>query len=347
MSQDNIVSAWEERMNERAVAHGGDLDRARRRFPDAPEPWIDLSTGINPSAYPLPPLAPDVWIRLPQSGDVAGLEMVAAGAYGAAPGGQIVAAPGTQALIQWLPRLFAAKRVGILQTTYEEHAAAWRGTGAVVENVKEPSALAEFDVAILVNPNNPDGRLIAPADLTSLAQHFAASGGLLVIDEAFMDVAPGQSFAPHLPGRGTVILRSFGKIFGLAGLRLGFAITGPDFTETLRGALGPWPVSGPAIRVGTLALQDRHWLTRATERLARDAARLDEMLDGSGFTVCGGTILFRLVAHPDAARWFERLGRAGILVRRFDERPDQLRFGLPGSDEAWQRLSAVLVRARD
>src|SRR5437660_3393612 len=172
-----------------------------------------------------------------------------------------------------LPRLSPARRVAILRTTYAEHAAMWGESGAAVEAVDEPRALAEFDVAILVNPNNPDGRLIVPADLTPLAQHFAASGGLLVIDEAFMDVAPGQSFAPHLPGRGTVILRSFGKIFGLAGLRLGFAITGPDIAETLRAALGPWPVSGPAIRVGTLALQDRHWLTRATERLARDAAR--------------------------------------------------------------------------
>jgi cobalamin biosynthetic protein CobC len=344
--ENNIVSAWEERMNERAAAHGGDLDEARRRFPDAPEPWVDLSTGINPVAYPLPPLGPDIWARLPQRSDLNGLEAVAARAYGAAFGTELVAAPGTQALIQWLPRLVSAKRVGILRTTYEEHAATWRASGAMVESVEDPGALAEFEVAVLVNPNNPDGRLIAPADLRPLAKHFAASGGLLVIDEAFMDVTPDQGFAPHIPARGTVILRSFGKIFGLAGLRLGFAIAGPELARTLRQALGPWRVSGPAILIGTQALDDTHWLIRAAERLSRDAGRLDDMLAQAGFRVgCGGTLLFRLAVHPDAAGWFERLGRAGILVRRFDQRPDQLRFGLPGSDEAWQRLSAALVGA--
>jgi cobalamin biosynthetic protein CobC len=332
-------------MNERARAHGGDLDEARRRFPDAPEPWIDLSTGINPVAYPLPPLGADIWARLPQPSDLKGLEAVAATTYGSAHGAEVVATPGTQALIQWLPRLVSAKRVGILRTTYEEHAATWRASGAMVESVEGPGALAEFEVAVLVNPNNPDGRLIAPADLQPLAKHFARKGGLLVIDEAFMDATPDQSFAPHIPARGTVILRSFGKIFGLAGLRLGFAIAGLELARTLRLALGPWPVSGPAILIGTQALDDTHWLIGAAERLSRDAARLDDMLAQAGFTGGRGTILFRLAAHPDAAGWFERLGRAGILVRRFDEWPDQLRFGLPGSDEAWQRLSTALVGA--
>jgi cobalamin biosynthetic protein CobC len=332
-------------MNERAPAHGGDLDEARRRFPEAPEPWIDLSTGINPVAYPLPPLGADIWARLPQPSDLKELEAVAARAYGAAFGAELVAAPGTQALIQWLPRLVPGKRVGILRTTYEEHAATWRASGAMVESVEDPGALAEFDVAVLVNPNNPDGRLIAPADLQPLSQRFARKGGLLVIDEAFMDVTPDQSFAPHIATRGTVILRSFGKIFGLAGLRLGFAIAGPELARRLRHGLGPWPVSGPAIRIATQALGDTDWVMRATERLSRDAARLDDVLAQAGFTVGCGTILFRLAVRPDAAGWFERLGRAGILVRRFDERSDQLRFALPGSDEAWQRLSSALVGA--
>src|SRR3954454_4859887 len=152
-------------MNEAAAAHGGSLDEARRRFPDAPEPWIDLSTGINPVAYPLPPLSSEVWTRLPQESDLSELEEAAARAYRAPPGVGVVAAAGTQALIQGLPRLVPAKRVGILRTTHVEHAATWRACGAIVEAVDEPSALAGFDVGVLVNPNNPDGRLIAAADL--------------------------------------------------------------------------------------------------------------------------------------------------------------------------------------
>src|SRR6476469_3070345 len=334
-------------MSDRPLAHGGDLDWAPRRFPDAPEPWVDLSTGINPIAYPLPPLAPEVWARLPQPDELRQLEAVAAGAYGVASGAEVIAAPGTQALIQWLPRVFAAKRVVILETTYREHAAVWRASGATVENVGDIRALADAEVGVLVNPNNPDGRLIAPADLQPLARHFADKGGLLVIDEAFMEATPDHSFAPHLAARGAIILCSFGKMYGLSGLRLGFAISGPELAGALRQALGPWPISGPAIRIALQALDDIHWLTRAQERLARDAARLDALLEQAGFAIIGGTPLFRLVRRPDAADWFERLGRTGILVRCFEARPGELRFGLPGPEEAWSRLEQALLLTHD
>jgi cobalamin biosynthesis protein CobC len=335
-------------MSERAIVHGGDLDWARRHFPDAPEPWVGLSTGINPIAYPLPPLEPELWSRLPQVSDLRELERAAARAYRAAPGAEIVAAPGTQALIQWLPRLFPAKRVAIRETSYREHEANWRAAGAAVENVDKLDGLAGSGAAVLVNPNNPDGRLVSPADLKPLADRFAAAaGGLLVIDEAFMDATPDQSFASHLPRRGVVILRSFGKIYGLAGVRLGFAIAGTEVAHMLRRALGPWPVSGPGIRIGSLALQDQHWLTRTRERLLRDAARLDALLAQAGFDVIGGTPLFRLARHADAPAWYARLGRAGILVRRFDERLNDLRFGLPGDDGAWNRLEEALLISDD
>jgi cobalamin biosynthetic protein CobC len=331
-------------MNERPLTHGGDLDEARQRFPSAPEPWIDLSTGINPIAYPIPPLDSGVWSRLPSASDLRRLEEIAGRAYGASAVTQVIAAPGTQTLLQVLPRLFRAKRVGILATSYQEHAAIWCASGATVETVTDASELRAFDVGIVVNPNNPDGRLIAAAGLLPLAQHFSAKGGLLVLDEAFIDVLPGESLVPLLPNQGAVVLRSFGKIFGLAGLRLGFALTGLEFGRNLRAALGPWPVSGPAIQIGREALADHDWRVAASERLARDAARLDALLTPAGFDILGGTPLFRLARNKAAQRWFERLGENGIYVRRFEERGDQLRFGLPGSDEMWERLASVLIK---
>ncbi|GAC1335620.1 MAG: threonine-phosphate decarboxylase CobD [Beijerinckiaceae bacterium] len=328
---------------ERPSAHGGDLEEARRCFPKAPTPWIDLSTGINPIAFPVRRFDPDVWERLPQPGELRRLEGIAGEAYGIGIGAEVVAAPGTQALIQWLPQLFRAERVGILETSYDEHAASWRASGAGVTIVTEVDALAAYDVGVIVNPNNPDGRLIVAADLQGLARHLTARNSLLVIDEAFIDVMPeSTSFASCLPASGLVVLRSFGKIFGLAGLRLGFGITGPELAEKLRRALGPWPLSGPALQIGAEALADAAWIGDARARLARDAARLDTELRHAGFAIIGGTPLFRLARHPDAAGWFERFGHAGIYVRRFKERPDQLRFGLPGSEEAWKRLSSVL-----
>ena len=167
--------------------------------------------------------------------------------------------------------------------------------------------------------------------------------GLLIVDEAFCDFEADASLAPLLPDTGAVVLRSFGKTFGLAGLRLGFAVASPDVAERLRAALGPWPVSGPAIAIGTRALVDSAWLAATAARLGEEAARLDALLAANGWRVEGGTGLFRLAARRDAAETFRRLVAAGILTRPFAGRPDRLRFGIPGEEAHWRRLAAALT----
>ncbi len=331
-----------------AIAHGGRIGQARIRFPGAPEPFIDLSTGINPVAYPLPPLPASAFARLPEPEALDALQQAAARAYGAADPTMVAAAPGTQILIDLLPRLWPAARVAVLGPTYAEHAAAWRRGGAQVADIPAtdiPALAASGDATCVVacNPNNPDGSRIPPPALLALADRLAARGGLLVVDEAFADLEPeGFSLAPFLPHAAIVILRSFGKTYGLAGLRLGFALATPDRAAQIRAALGPWAVSGPALAVGTQALADRAWLEAARRRLGADTERLDRLLREAGLRVIGGTHLFRLAETLSAAAVFDRLGRAGILVRQFD-RPDRLRFGLPGSEEEWTRLRAALA----
>ena len=327
------------------VYHGGDLAAARAAFPGAPEPWLDLSTGINPNAYPLPPLSPDVWTRLPDRARLTRLERIAAARYGASAGADIVAAPGAQALIQLLARLRRVTSVGILGFTYGEYEQIWRAAGAEVHVVETLAALGGFDIAVVVNPNNPDGRLIAPEALATLAAGIAHRGGLVVVDEAFMDPLPaGASLAPIL-GDATIVLRSFGKMYGLAGVRLGFAIAEPKLSETLRALLGPWAVSGPAIEVGSVALADDAWLAAAIADLTHRAAALDRLLVRHGFKVVGGAPLFRLAAHSNAGALSEALSRRGVLVRRFPARPELLRFGLPADDAAFARLDAALTPA--
>jgi cobalamin biosynthetic protein CobC len=312
--------------------HGGDLGEVMRRFPDAPRPWIDLSTGINPVAYPAPSLSDDAWARLPSRADEDALLAAAAQRYGPSDPRTIVAAPGTQALIQILPRLVPRRRVAIVGPTYAEHRASWTRAG---HDVRLVSALEDSDVVVVVNPDNPTGRLFAPAELARIR-------GLLVVDEAFIDFMPREmSLASDPPAR-AVVLRSFGKTYGLAGLRLGFAIAQPDLAERIRAELGPWAVSGPALEIGRRALRDDAWLQAAGERLAADGARLDGMLRAAGVEIVGGTLLFRLARHADAASFVQRLGRHGIHVRAFADRPDQLRFGLPANDEAFRRLAAAL-----
>jgi cobalamin biosynthetic protein CobC len=317
------------------VAHGGDLRIARRRFPDAPGPWLDLSTGINPVAYPIPAVPPEAWARLPAVADEEALRVTAARRFGAGDPAAIVAAPGTQALIQLLPRLFPRSRVAVLGPTYEEHEACWRRQGHDVTVVDDLAATAGFDVAIVVNPDNPGGRLIPPAALR-------AHSALLVVDEAFIDLLPNEaSLARDLPAN-AIVLRSFGKTYGLAGIRLGFAIARPDLAARLREELGPWAVSGPALAVGRAALGDAAWLEQAARRLARDARRLDAMLLSARFRVLGGTPLFRFAAHDDVPAMVERLGRSGIHVRAFRHLPDRLRFGMPADESDFRRVAAAL-----
>ena len=324
--------------------HGGALEVARRLAPDAPTPWIDLSTGINPYAYPVPDLAPEVWTRLPEPEGLARLEAVAAARYRASAA-SVVAGPGSQALIQALARLSRVRRVGALGPTYGGHADAFAAAGAPVEHAASLDAMDDFDVAIVVNPNNPDGRISQRADLLDLHARLARRGGMLIVDEAFADFGGAdETLEPALPASGVVVLRSFGKAYGLAGLRLGFAIASPDIAGRLRAALGPWPVSGPAIAIGSPALADSDWLDATHAQLAKDRARLDALLERAGFRILGGTPLFSLAVREDAGEAFKRLLAAGILTRPFAGAPDRLRFGVPAGEEAWRRLAAALER---
>ncbi len=268
-------------------------------------------------------------------------------AYRVPPEAGIVAAPGTQILIDLLPRFFpaavAAGPVAVLGPTYAEHAQAWRKAGGDVVEAATPAEAAKAATVVVVNPNNPDGRSLPAADLVALARHCAARGGMLILDEAFADFTPEASLLPALPPA-TIVLRSFGKTYGLAGVRLGFAIGEAAPMAALRAAMGPWAVAGPALRIGALALGDGQWLAQAGGARAADAARLDALLAPLG-RIVGGTTLFRLLATPDAQALFAHLGRHGIYVRRFQNEARWLRFGLPGDAAGWERLEAALSSA--
>ncbi len=329
------------------MRHGGMLSQARVLFPQAPLPFIDLSTGINPHAYPLGPLPDDAFTRLPDEADEAALRDVAAQAYGVSDPAMVVAAPGTQILIGLLPHLLARPTsVAILSPTYGEHEAAWARAGYAVRPVSRFEDLLASDIAVICNPNNPDGCRTDPASLLGLADAMAQRGGFLAVDEAFADLEPpGISMAGALPHPALVILRSFGKTYGLAGLRLGFALTAPDRAARLRAALGPWAVSGPALVAGLRGLADPSWRHAMIARLDRDTQRLDAMVALHGLSLVGGTRLFRLYESPAATALHQHLGAAGILVRRFAGQPKRLRFGLPVDEACWARLATVLKTA--
>ncbi len=324
------------------LQHGGNLARARTLFPEAPRPWIDLSTGVNPHSYPYSPIPASAFSRLPEVEAAERLKQRAAEAYGAPTPAHVAAGPGTQILLPIVARLvrpgsFAA----ILSPTYAEHARAARMAGYDVREVEETDQLAEADLAVIVNPNNPTGRTIPKAELLELAARMRRKGGLLVVDEAFHDVSKHPGLADAVDAGGLLVLRSFGKFYGMAGVRLGFAISRPDIVARIEGELGPWSVSGPALYIANEALADHMWKTDMRERLLGKASRLDALLADRGIAVDGGTSLFRYIRHPQAQMIFDVLGRNGVFIRRFEDRPEDLRIGLPAEDQ-WRRLERAL-----
>ena len=326
------------------LPHGGDLGVARRLFPGAPEPFIDLSTGINPWAYTLPRFSVGEFVRLPQHEALTTLAAAAAKSYGAPSAAHVVVAPGSQILLPLAANLLPPAGAAVVSPTYPEFARAAALVGHNVKNVQSIEQCGDANLIIVANPNNPDGRLLKRTHLLRVAQDLRRRGGLLVVDEAFMDVAPaGESLSADLAGGNVVVLRSFGKFFGLPGLRLGFALTAPPLARRLSAVLGPWPASTPALTLGVQALADTAWIERTRKNLARAATSLDAILAGAGLEIIGGTDLFRLVRSKAAPALFEHLGRAGIYVRAFTDNPTWLRFALPPDASARKRLKQALA----
>ena len=312
-----------------ACDHGGGVDAAAARFGGTRAGWLDLSTGINPVPYPVPPLDPAVWSALPDLTEQEAL-IAAARAFWAVPeGAAILPAPGASALIARLPALAPPGRVHILAPTYNEHAAAFAAHGWT-EAALNPDT--PVNARVLVHPNNPTGRWYTSDDL---------GAPLTVIDESFADLAPDRSLAGFADREGVVVLKSFGKFWGLAGLRLGFAIGPPDLIDRLAALLGPWPVSGPALAIGAMALNDPAWAAEARTRLNEDAAHLDALMIRAGAGVVGGTALFRLYRVDDAVAWQTRLARHRIWTRTFPYSDAWIRLGLP-APEGWPRLERAL-----
>ncbi len=313
-------------------------------FPGAPEPFIDLSTGINPFSYPVPTFSTNDFTRLPDRARIRNLAAVAARWYGANCADGVIPAPGTQILLPIVAALVQPGRAAILGPTYSEHLRAATLAKHRAEQVAACTQLGSVDLAVVVNPNNPDGRIVSRSDLRTLARDLGKRGGLLVLDEAFADVAPpAVSFAAEVDRfDNVVVLRSFGKFFGLAGVRLGFALTSIALGRRIDALLGPWAISGPTIAIAECAMTDAAWASRTINKLTDGAKALDKMLADVGLGVVGGTALFRLTELRNAQELFMRLGAAGILVRRFEDAPSRLRWGIPGHDMGWRRLQAAL-----
>lgn len=319
-----------------ALEHGGRVRAAAQRYGIPENHWLDLSTGINPCGWPVPQLPARLWQALPQDDD--GLVGAACSFYRTSC---LLPVAGSQAAIQALPGMRPPGRVALATIAYAEHAHAWQQHGHQIIRMDDADILqSDADAVVIVNPNNPTGRLYGVAQLLELHERLAARGGLLVVDEAFMDATPEHSLAPHCPREGLIVLRSPGKFFGLAGARVGFVLAENKLLEPLAERLGPWPIAAPSRHVATLALRDTAWQEATRQSLHAAAHRLSDMLIRHGLPPAGGNSLFQWVKCADAASVHEQLARQGILTRLFDT---SLRFGLPYGEDNWTRLDAALA----
>ncbi|PRY77298.1 cobalamin biosynthetic protein CobC [Yoonia maritima] len=304
--------------------HGGGLDAAITTYGGTRSDWLDLSTGINPMPYPLPAFSNDTWTALPDQAAFARLYDFARSFWNIPKDVAIIGATGASAIIAALPHTVASACVHIPGPTYNEHGAAFQAAGWNFSDTPQ-------DAMVVVHPNNPDGRIWKASDLDT---------PFTIIDESFGDVAPDQSLI-HLASRpGTVVLKSFGKFWGLAGVRLGFAIGDPTIIAKLTDLLGPWQISGPALTIGAAALSDPAWANQTRARLTADSARLDALITGQGAELIGGTTLFRLYKVQGATATQHQLAQNHVWSRSFPYAPDWLRLGLPATHR-WAQLESA------
>lgn len=319
--------------------HGGCLQQAATVYEIPVPQWMDLSTGINPHGWPVGPIPQAILARLPEEED--GLTEVMRDYFETS---DVLAVAGSQSAIQALPCLRSPGRVAVRVPTYSEHATAWPKAGHAVieidENDDVETILDTADVLVVVNPNNPTGTLLPAATLLRWHERIAWHGGWLVVDEAFVDAHPNASVADHA-GKDLIVLRSLGKFWGLAGVRVGFVLAANELLASLRARLGPWHVSNPARWVAKGALADTDWIVKTRARLHQDNGRLHRLLAAHGLLSRGTCPLFRWIPTPDVARLFDAFARQGILIRALPQ-AGGVRFGLPGPEHAWARLETAL-----
>lgn len=334
--------------------HGGNLIRASAEFNIPLDAWLDLSTGISPWVWPVPPVPEKIWQRLPSEDN--DLEVAAASRYGCEVE-SVLAVPGSQSVIQLLPKTVAPHQhdvVALPRSGYREHKLAWESAGHKSVSYGSKTELLEVisqksvSHAVVINPNNPTGELVDPTLLLKAAEILATRNGFLVVDEAFVDAVPNFSVSRFCPLPGLVVLRSIGKFYGLAGIRLGFLLAEKSLWNNLQTQLPLWSVSTNARWIGEQVLSDEEWWIAQSSRL-REAGMNWLILLQQWFPELTLTLSPLFVtgsaSHQVCNALYNRLARSGILVRLFEEDEGivALRFGLP--DEAMlKKLQSRLAK---
>lgn len=329
------------------VVHGGCLNRAVKDFAIARENWLDLSTGINPQSYSLSSPPESIWRSLPEDDD--GLVATAQKYYDCR---QLIMTPGSQWSIgkipSWCRALGNHKNTVLLPYLgYQEHRHAWQKSGFdCVYYIDEPTEqqLSTCSAMVVINPNNPSGNKVNKTQLLQWHNRLSETGAWLIVDEAFIDAETSQSMAGDAGVTGLIVLRSLGKFFGLAGVRVGALLAWQSLLELALSELEPWSIANPSRWAAEKALQDIQWQDSMRAQLTLQSQKLSDLLHRTFSQSIGGCALFQTVWLNNAEVIYQQLAREGILVRLLSEyKTPGLRFGLPAdNDKSRARLTQAL-----
>lgn len=274
--------------------HGGNLVRASSHFGIPVEQWIDLSTGINPEHYPVDHLPLSSYCALPYISN----EFLSAVTHYYTPAyiqkntsskkilNHFLAVSGTQTAIQVLPTLLPEYPILLPEVGYQEYRQQWQHRALPTHDypsMDNDAAGLYINQAIkqqpqqhilVINPNNPTGIAFSKEQLFHWAKALDPQA-YLIVDEAFIDSTPDNSVLTKvLPSDmpdNMIVLRSFGKFFGLAGIRLGFIFANAAIIQQLEKAIGIWQVNGPAQAIAIAALNDSAWQQSNRTAIAKNS----------------------------------------------------------------------------
>ncbi|MGV8058796.1 MAG: threonine-phosphate decarboxylase CobD [Smithellaceae bacterium] len=320
----------------KSFAHGGNVEEISRTFGLKEDYLVDFSSNVNP--FTLPPSISQVIkskIRdISRYPDKESLKLkTALGKHLNIGVEHIVVGNGSVDIIY--RAVYALKPASglILLPAFGEYEKALSSVGAKIRYLL-PKGRGNFvfsteeivkncdevDIVFLCNPNNPTGMLISRKDLEYLAEKLRKKKTMLVLDEAFIDLTEEHSLI-DLASKSSnlLVLRSLTKFFGLAGLRLGYAVGNSALIKRLQNSGQPWPVNVFAQATGEVLLQDEKFRNKSKRKLLQERDFLYRHLCRSKglkpFQSSANFILAKIEGPLSSGQLQSRLIKCGLLIR--------------------------------
>lgn len=317
--------------------HGGDIWGASKRAGLSPEKILDFSSSLNPFGLPkkaASAIKDGLRYASPYPDPASFSLRQALSVFHSIDPGQIVPGNGSTELIYALPRVLRLKRALIAEPAFSEYRRSLELAGCRTESLvlREEDGFG-FDLdrfsrkikkgygaVFVANPANPTGALLEKDTIIEAARLCKKAGAWLVVDEAFIDFREEgsvKSFAGK--EKNLIVLRSMTKFYSMAGLRLGFLITGKGAAERFRKSMLPWSVNTLAACAAMGALKDSAYIRKTLGWLGPERVFLSNALSGLGLKVFPSSANFLMAKtslnQPLAIEIRERLFGRGILIR--------------------------------